>query len=222
MMNYFSFQIHGGASHGGLISLLSEFLEFVEDLSSKTPPEMFATLFPGIASMDNIHPLFVHFPIAFFIGFFLMDVAGSWKLKQQWRYAASCMLYLGTIAAIFTVLAGFSAAETVEHDADVHEIMERHEHIGVTVLISALFLTIWRVQRWSKQSGFWNRVFLGLSAALCVLIAFGADLGGLMVYGHGVATRSSIKSDIKPHDISSEEKDHNNHGHDHSGHDHSH
>lgn len=231
-MNYLSFQIHGNAGHAGPAAMLADFLASLESLLAKSPPEMFATLLPGIASMDNIHPLFVHFPIAFFAGFFLLDLLGSWKDKPQWRYAASCMLYLGTIMSIFTVLAGFSAADSVEHDEAVHDIMETHEHIGVYVLLLAFLLTFWRAKRWFKGSAFWNRVFLGLSAGLCLLISFGADLGGLMVYGHGVGTRTLVKSQdfsqnraipAQEDNDSGEKHDHHDHGgHGHEGHHHSH
>ncbi len=239
MTNFFYFQIHGGASGGGFIVIVAEFLEFIESLFGKTPPEAFSTLLPGIASMDNIHPLLVHFPIAFLVGFFLLDFAGSLIKKSHWRYAASCLLYLGTISAGFTVMAGLVAAESVVHDGNVHDIMERHEHIGISVLALAIFLSVWRSQSWGGRSIIANRFFLGISAFLCLLLSFGADLGGLMVYGHGVGVASTniqisesagnsngnkaIKSSHGEHSHGGHShNDHNNDGHNHGDHDHSH
>jgi uncharacterized membrane protein len=233
MTHFLSFQIHGGASGGGLIALIAELLEFIESLFNKSPPEAFAALLPGIASMDNIHPLLVYFPIAFLAGFFLLDMAGSIKVKPQWRYAATCLLYLGTFAAALAVMAGFSAADSVAHDGEVHEIMERHEHIGVSVLGIAVFLSVWRVQRWGGKSIVANRFFLGIAAFLCLLLSFGADLGGLMVYGHGVGvTATNDPVSVLPVAPSSHagESNHSGHshgehshqGHDHSAHNHKH
>jgi uncharacterized membrane protein len=219
------FQAHGGASGSGLIGGIASLLEFIEGLGGKTPPEMFSAIFPGIASMDNIHPLLVHFPIAFFFGFFALECLGLWKNKDQWRYVASCLLYLGTLAAIFAVAAGFIAADSVEHDDVVHGIMERHEHIGVYVLTLSMFLVMWRRWRWGQFSKAANSFFIGLSALLCVLVAFGADLGGLMVYGHGVNVKRPLENtvpaegrgvigEVAPHDHG------HHHHHDHGGHDH--
>ena len=189
MTNFLSFQVHGG---GGIAAYVSELLEFLESLSGKTPPEIFSTIMPGIAGLENIHPLLVHFPIAFFSAFFVVDVIGVLAKKAQWRYVASWLLYLGSIAAVFTVMAGLSAADSVEHNEDVHEIMERHEHIGIAVLSLSLFLSAWRLKRWGLHSKSGNTLFLGLSGVLCILLSLGADLGGLMVYQYGVSVRQAM------------------------------
>jgi uncharacterized membrane protein len=238
MMNFLSFQIHGGGIGGGVAANLESLLVFIEGLSGKTPPEMFSAILPGIAGLENIHPLFVHFPIAFFTAFFLFDLFGTVAKKEKLRYVASCLLYLGTIAAAFTVVAGLFAADSVEHGEDVHDIMERHEHIGIAVLSLSLFLSAWRLKQWGLHSKSGNTLFLFLAAFLCVLLSLGADLGGLMVYQHGVSVKSESSSEIKSEGASMqpEQKQDNpeasnnadNHGghdqggHSHGGHNHSH
>jgi uncharacterized membrane protein len=189
MLNLLSFQVHGGGIGGGVAANLAILLEFIEKLAGKTPPEMFAMIMPGIDGMDNIHPLFVHFPIAFFVAFFLVDFFGTISKKTQWRYVASWLLYLGTVAALFTVIAGLFAADSVEHGEDVHELMERHEHIGIAVLSLSLFLSAWRLKHWGTHSIPGNTVFLVLAGFLCFLLSLGADLGGLMVYQYGVSVK---------------------------------
>ncbi|MGR9114352.1 MAG: DUF2231 domain-containing protein [Gammaproteobacteria bacterium] len=140
--------------------------------------------------MANIHPLLVHFPIAFLIGFFLLDLLASLIGKKQWRDAAGAMLYFGTIGAALTVVAGFIAADTVAHGDDVHDIMTRHQAIGVAVLSLATLLSLWRFLAGSLIAGAANALFLILSGLLCLLLLLGADLGGLMVYRYGVAVDS--------------------------------
>lgn len=230
-MNFLSFQVHGGGIGGGVAANLGSLLEFLEGLSGKTPPEMFSAILPGITGMDNIHPLFVHYPIAFFTAFFLLDVIGSLAKKAQWRYVASWLLYLGTIAAVFTVVAGLFAADSVEHGEDVHEIMERHEHIGIAVLSLSLFLSAWRMKQWGMHSLGTNMVFLCLAGFLCLLLSLGADLGGLMVYQYGVSvqpasisTANSVGAAVqhKQDNPDMNEDGHNHRGHDHNGHNHSH
>jgi len=151
---------------------------------------MFTSIMPGIAGMDNVHPLLVHFPIALLTVFFALDLFGSLAKKPQWRTVAGYLLYLGAFAACFTVLAGFIAAATVPHGGNVHDIMERHEHLGVSVLSLALLLSVWRWKSGGSIESGANTLFLILSALLCVLLSLGADLGGLMVYRYGVAVQA--------------------------------
>ena len=120
----------------------------------------------------------------------MLDMAGTLAKKQNWRNVASWLLYFGVIAALFTVTAGFIAAGSVAHGVEVHAIMERHEHLGVSVLSLAAFLSAWRLISRGVIRGGANSVFLMLAGLLCLLLALGADLGGLMVYHYGVAVHS--------------------------------
>ena len=140
--------------------------------------------------MDNIHPLLVHFPIALLSAFFILDVVATLAKKPQWRAVASWFLYIGSIAAVFTVIAGFMAAGSVVHGENVHEIMESHEHFGLSVLSLAIALSAWRIKSGGLIRGVANTLFLLLAAMLCVLMVLGADLGGLMVYQYGVAVKA--------------------------------
>ena len=191
MNNFLSFQIHGGADHGsGIADSVAALLALFDNLSTQGPEEIFAAIMPGIAGMDNIHPLLVHFPIAFLSAFFALDLAGTLAKKAHWRHVASWFLYLGTISALFTVIAGFIAADSVAHGQNVHDIMENHEHIGIAILSLAALLSAWRLKSDGLIRGGANSFFLVLSALLCVLMALGADLGGLMVYQYGVAVKA--------------------------------
>ncbi len=191
MNNFLSFQIHGGADHGGGIAeSVASLLAFFEELPTHDSGSIFSILMPGISNMDNIHPLLVHFPIAFLSAFFALDMLGTLAKKQHWRNVAGWLLYFGTVAAVFTVTAGFIAAGSVAHGEDVHAIMERHEHFGVSVLSLAIVLSAWRLKSGGVIQGGANRFFLLLAALLCVLMVLGADLGGLMVYKYGVAVKS--------------------------------
>lgn len=191
MINTLSFQIHGGGDHGGgPAEGLGDLLSVFDNILIFGSGELFSLLMPGIASLENIHPLLVHFPIALLSVFFAIDLIGSLTNKPQWRSVASVFLYLGTIAALFTVIAGHVAADTVPHGGNVHEIMEKHEDLGMAILSLSTALSAWRLKHKGLFQGYLNVVFLTLSALLCVLIALGADLGGLMVYQYGVAVKA--------------------------------
>lgn len=192
MNNFLSFQIHGGADHGsGIAENVANLLAFFESLSTQGPEEIFSSIMPGIAGMDNIHPLLVHFPIAFLSAFFALDVVGTLAKKTQWRSVAGWFLYFGTVTTVFTAIAGVMAADSVAHGQNVHDIMERHKHIGISILSLAVFLSVWRMKSGALIRGGANSFFLLLSALLFVLMILGADLGGLMVHKYGVAVKAA-------------------------------
>ena len=191
MLNSLSFQIHsGGDQSGSPAESLGDLLAVFDNLSILSSGELFSTLMPGIASMENIHPLVVHFPIALLSVFFVLDLIGTLAKKQQWREVASSFLYLGTLAALFTVIAGHIAADSVAHAGNVHAIMEKHKDLGMAILSLATALSAWRLKHKGLFQGYVNGVFLTLSALLCALIVIAADLGGLMVYQYGVAVKA--------------------------------
>lgn len=206
------FSVHGGGDSGdGIAGLLGGFLAAAENLIGLPPGEMLAALLPGMTAMENIHPLLVHFPIAFLSAFFLIDLAGSIAKKSAWRQAASWFLYLGTIFAGLTMTAGLIAASSVLHGDDVHEIMESHEHLGITIFTLATLLSVWRLIGKAARQGALNYLYLAFAGLLCVLLVFAADLGGLMVYKHGVAVAAA-----RPALIQEGVEHHHDHDHEHS------
>ncbi|MBF6648009.1 DUF2231 domain-containing protein [Methylobacter sp. BlB1] len=218
--NFLSFQIHGGGDHGGgVVSSVASFLSFIEGLLSKEPADLFPALMPGLASLDNIHPLLVHFPIAFLSAFFALDLIGTLAKKTQWRIAASWLLYFGTVATVFTVISGFMAADSVAHGDNVHDLMERLEQIGIVVLIIAVLLSIWRIASGGLIQGAANGFFLTLTVLLCGLMVWGSDLGGLMVYKYGIgvqAVKQPEDGHVHSHQNAADEHDQQSLEHDHA------
>ncbi len=210
-------EIHGATGHnGGVASSVEQFLVFLVSLTEKTPMEIFAVIMPGIAAMENIHPLFVHFPIALLTVFVLIDLSGSLFNKPAWRMVAGWFLYVGVIMTMATVAAGLAAEESVAHGGNVHDIMERHETLALTVLALAVLLAVWRFFRRGKLTGGANIVYLGLAILMNIVLIFAADLGGLMVYKYGVNVEAAqTVNQTLFHE-------HNHGSHDHAGGAHSH
>ena len=185
--NVLSFAVHGGGDSPGIAGNVDDLLSGIESLLVMSPAQMFAELLPGIATMQNYHPLLVHFPIALLSLFFVMDLVGSLTRNMLIRDVASWFLYWGTVFAAGTVVLGLHAASTVAHGDDVHMIMEHHEHLGISVLSLAMVLSAWRLFSRDGIAGSLNTLHLSMAGILAILLAFTADLGGLMVYGYGVA-----------------------------------
>ncbi len=191
--------IHGDAdaAGAGLVGFLDNVLNSITGLLAADAGFQW---FPGIAILGlNMHPSLVHFPIAFLSVFFLLEIVGTWWVNEKMRQVASAMLYCGAFGALLAVTAGLYAANTVPHGQDVHEIMEWHERFGLTVAGLAVVLGIWRFLTKHSLSGMEKALFLLLSTIMTVCLIFGADLGGLMVYGHGVAVQTLQQTDANQH-----------------------
>jgi uncharacterized membrane protein len=175
------FSIHGG---GDGMSLA---LQWAEKIVSMPPAQWLPDLLPGVAALPNLHPLFVHFPITLLGLYFFIELTAVIAKKPQWQQAASWFLYLGTVSAIATLLAGFQAEDTVSHDEVVHEIMEDHEHLAQAVVVLSGLLTAWRLAASQALQRKLQTLQLCIAGVISLLLVFVADLGGSMVYQHGVA-----------------------------------
>ncbi len=217
MINEVILEVHGASGHGGGIAgSVEQFLVFLVSLTEKTPSEIFAVLMPGIAAMENIHPLFVHFPIALLTVFVLLDLVGSLFSKPVWRMVAGWFLYVGVIMTAATVAAGLVAEKSVAHGGNVHDIMERHETLALTVLGLAILLAVWRFIAQGKLTGGANIFYLCLAVLMNIVLIFAADMGGLMVYKYGV----NVEAAQSVNQILFQQHSHG--AHDHTGAAHSH
>lgn len=188
---FLSFQVHGSAAGhkagDGVAGKVEALLEFLEKLLTLAPTEIFAAVLPGVSGIANIHPLVVHFPIALLVSFFFADLFGVLFRKEGLRMLAKGLLYLGTLGALVTVIAGVMAGSTVSHGDNVHEMLEWHKMVGFSILGLSFILSIWRYAAGGLVKGFFYLPYSILSALLIVLVIWGADLGGMMVYKFGVA-----------------------------------
>jgi uncharacterized membrane protein len=122
--------------------------------------------------------------------FFVIDLLATLIKNHGLHKVADWFLYLGAVFAGITVATGLIAASSIPHGDNVHEIMETHEHLGITIFSLASGLSIWRFFAKSGLHGAANAVFLFLAGLLSIFILFAADLGGLMVYKYGVAVEA--------------------------------
>lgn len=162
--------------------------------------DLLAQYFPGLSSMPNLHPLVVHFPIALLTCFLLLDVFGVLARNAACRRVAGALLYFGALFTAVAVGLGLYEAQSVSHGADVHPIMIDHRNHGLAVLGLALVLSLWRRVGGERWSALGTVLHLATAAAMVFILAQGADLGGLMVYGHGVGVRAAGHEGVHAHD----------------------
>jgi len=145
---------------------------------------MFETLLPGVQHLQNIHPLVVHFPIAFLMGAALF-YGIAWVLRNSTlATTAFFILMIGVISAAASVGTGLYAEDGVMVSVSVREhLLEHHEYFMLATLGLSLALAIWAlISRPFPKRG--RPIFLLLFLALLVIMTLGADYGARMVYDY--------------------------------------
>jgi uncharacterized membrane protein len=152
-------------------------------------------LFAGLRELPNLHPVVVHFPIALLPAALGLDLLGWLFGSRDLHAAGRWALWLGTLSAVAAVVTGLDGAEHVHayvSDA-AEELMETHESLQLGTLGAALGLSLWRlVARPFPTRG--RLVYLLLAAAMVATMTVASDLGGQMVFLHGVAVRADADS----------------------------
>lgn len=187
---FFVPSVHGSGDTGGAgwVGLLETMLDSATQLFESGGS---FDLLPGISSLaPNIHPLLVHFPIAFLNAFVAFDLAATVYRRQELMRVASWMLYLGALGAVVAAAAGLFAAGFVPHGEEVHKILAWHERLGLTVASLAVALSFWRLAARDHFTGMASAFRFVLAWIMVIAMFFGADLGGFMVYQHGVGVKN--------------------------------
>ncbi len=149
----------------------------------------------------NLHPIFVHFPIAFFLLYSLLRLF-PWPKKLptvDWHLPRIVLLIVGLLGAWLANVTGEIASDLVRPD---HALVEMHESfagasVNLYVFLLILELIIFIPPQWldneigrrlqpllakvKKILSTWLFRLLALVGA--VLIAITGLLGGVMVYG---------------------------------------
>ena len=136
--------------------------------------------------MESIHPLVVHFPIALFLTAVCMDVAALILTRPALHRIALWNLTLGTVGAGIAVLSGLQAEDIAKHSFEIWQVLELHKRLGFITLILGSGLVAWRLAKKDRLTARARVVSLLASFILAGTLAWGAHLGGRLVYEFGV------------------------------------
>jgi uncharacterized membrane protein len=141
-------------------------------------------LLPGAQHLQNVHPLVVHFPIAFLYGaamlYFLAWAAG----REAWAWTGLWLLALGALSAAVAVGTGLYGAQglMVARSVKAH-LLSNHRLVMIGVLALSLVLSAWAAgARPMPSRG--RLYFLALLVVMIAGLTLGADFGGRMVYDY--------------------------------------
>jgi len=142
-------------------------------------------ILPGLRGMLNWHPVFVHFPIAFWVGALLFEALALARGNDEWHRTALRLLWLGTLAAFLAIYTGLEAEAALPEGGEAHEIAETHKKIMLATTSLAVGLSLWAALAREKLAGRMRWALLGGLIALVILLALGADRGAQLVYQYG-------------------------------------
>jgi uncharacterized membrane protein len=147
------------------------------------------TLFPGLSAMENLHPVFVHFPLALLPLALVFLVAARLRKREEFERLGLWLLWFGTVGALAAAGTGLLAEESVSVPEAAEEVIELHEKLGQVAAGLAVVLSLLSLlgRRW-KVPGLPAVLIVGL-LILSGILALGADRGGQLVYQYGVSVQ---------------------------------
>ena len=168
----------------------------------------------GFEELINIHPLFVHFPIALLLASSAFYFLGALFRKESLLEAGKWTLYTGAVGAVLTAWTGYEASQTVSHGGGMHQMMMTHQYLGFAVLGISLVLSAWVFFSKANIPVKGKPAFLLALVVLAAVLIQGADFGGRMVFlnGVGVGKKSMIKEMIADSHTQHEHGEHEHHG----------
>lgn len=157
------------------------------------------SLMPGLFSAPNLHPMVVHFPIAFWLGALLFWTIGVIRPAGQAARVGRWLLYLGTLGGLVAVAFGYWATSKMGHDTPGHDLV--HVHRDWMLVTTGLAVALSGLAWWKRSAGrSWRFTLLVGLIALSGTLAVGADRGAELVFRYGMGTAGEVPPESDGHD----------------------
>ena len=128
-------------------------------------------------SLETIHPLLVHFPIALFSTGLLFDILSRLLNNEELDHAGFWTMLMALVSSPFTIIAGIFAFMEEGSWLDLYQFQH-----GILAFISTLFLLVlfWariKFQLDFRYSGLKRNIYLALHILAVGILFYGAHLG---------------------------------------------
>ncbi len=117
----------------------------------------------------QFHPLLVHLPIGILLFAFLMIIYQKWQ-KAELTEAISLALLLGSVAALFSCIAGWFLAQSGEYEVD---IVQKHQWTAIASTVFGFAAYFFKNQR------------MILTSIMAATLTFAGHFGGTITHGEG-------------------------------------
>lgn len=138
--------------------------------------------------MQNLHPNFVHFPIAFLVIAIILEVILLFWRRPEMDLTARTLLFLGALGAVLATVSGWYGEQTLAPVAAAHDSIEFHKRLGFLTLGTVAILSFWRAGTVRRGGPRPRWLFVAGMLGLAALLWNTAEEGGELVYEYGVGT----------------------------------
>ncbi len=145
-------------------------------------------------TLANFHPLVVHFPLAIFTLYIIVELIAALTKREFFDKTAVLLLGAGILFGILAVLTGNQAAETANEA--FKSAIESHQNwaTGLQWYFTGLFVLRFMLIFKGKFKGIFRYVFLILALAGALIIYETGEHGGKLVYKYGIGTDLVIEN----------------------------
>ena len=148
--------------------------------------------------MESVHPMVVHFPIALLLAAVGLDLAALGLKRPGLHRVALWNLALGTLGAGLAVATGLQAEDVAKHSFEIWQVIALHKRLGISTLILGLMTVSWRLAKRDRLTSRARILTTLAMLAMTMTLAYGAYLGGRLVYEFGVGGRFGTSSPALP------------------------
>ena len=153
-----------------------------------------------IEIIPNWHPVLVHFTIGllftsviFFLALVFIRPGHRWE--PTFQVMAKGCLWLGTLFAIATAIAGWFAYNSVTHDTPSHAAMTEHRNWALATLGVFVVLALWSLRQHLKGIKRAGALFTLVAVVAAGLLVSTGWHGGETVYRYGLGVMSLPDAD---------------------------
>lgn len=138
---------------------------------------------PNMMSVEILHPMTVHFPIALLLASFVSETVALVFKVPSWHRISFWNLLFGTWGALAAVITGGIAATAARHGSvQSYQTQRGHELVGSLAFAMAVMALSWHlaVGKEMRRTSRW--IAWGWLGLTCAVIALASHLGGRLVY----------------------------------------
>jgi uncharacterized membrane protein len=136
-------------------------------------------------SIDHLHPMLVHFPIALIMVGFLFDMASLLIRKEAClSFAGFWLLIIGTLATIATFFSGIFFTADMAGTAGI--VRKTHATFAAVTMILLIINSLLRIylKRSNRESSPLKWLSFAIYALAALMVGITGFYGGNLVYNH--------------------------------------
>ncbi|PKL84111.1 MAG: hypothetical protein CVV24_01700 [Ignavibacteriae bacterium HGW-Ignavibacteriae-3] len=145
--------------------------------------------------LSELHPRVVHFPIAFFILYFIFETSGIVLKKDFLQKGSLLILIFGVGTALLSVLTGNQAQAMADlrfpENIEFNRLIEVHREYATVTMWYFSLIMILRIYVVIKKKFVGNLMYVFILFGLigCILVYLTGIYGGDLVFKHGIGTQ---------------------------------